>query len=361
MAPIDLLLVLNTVIQILIWLICFAGLVHYVPKSPESQSNQRLPPVSVIICVHNHKEKIIQLLRVLSGQHYPQFEIIISDDGSSDGLKEYIQNEFTGFKNLKYIFETKTVAGKKPALIRAIESSKYEYLLLTDADCLPVSEYWIREMTTPVIKGDQMVLGFSPYIFKTGILNLIIRFESTLNGIQYLSSALRGKVYMGVGRNLLYHKSIFNPSLLNLDIPFGDDDLFVNKIGPFVSTAVVLSPNSMVFSEPKNDWKSYFQQRRRHFAAARHYNWENRLFLGVYHFSLILFYFFLILGIFSSFGNCIILMYLIRLLVVWFIFAFSAQKLESRDMVLKFPFLEPIYLVFLLVQAPFIWIKPAKW
>ena len=54
-----------------------------------------------------------------------------------------------------------------------------------------------------------MVLGYSGYQKRPGFLNMLIRYETLLTAIMYLSSGLSGQPYMGVGRNLSYRKSYF--------------------------------------------------------------------------------------------------------------------------------------------------------
>jgi hypothetical protein len=76
--------------------------------------------------------------------------------------------------------------------------------------------------------GIEIVLGYGAYHKRPGLLNKLIRFETFHSAIQYLSFALAGIPYMGVGRNLSYKKGLFFKqkgfSSIN-HIPGGDDDL----------------------------------------------------------------------------------------------------------------------------------------
>jgi hypothetical protein len=55
----------------------------------------------------------------------------------------------------------------------------------------------------------EIVLGYGAYHKKKGLLNKLIRFETFHTALQYLSYALAGIPYMGVGRNLSYKKGLF--------------------------------------------------------------------------------------------------------------------------------------------------------
>ena len=114
-----------------------------------------------------------------------------------------------------------------------IKEARHEIVLLTDADCVPASEFWIQKMQDGYQNGIEVILGYSPYHKKPGVLNKIIRFETFHSALQYLSYALAGSPYMGVGRNLSYKKELFfrNKGFSAVNhLPGGDDDLFINKV-----------------------------------------------------------------------------------------------------------------------------------
>ncbi len=81
-----------------------------------------------------------------------------------------------------------------------IKAARYETLLLTDADCVPASDNWIKIMQDGFNDGTEIVLGYGAYHKAPGILNKIIRFETFHSAMQYLSYALAGMPYMGGGK-----------------------------------------------------------------------------------------------------------------------------------------------------------------
>src|SRR5690606_21248805 len=117
----------------------------------------------------------------------------------------------TTHKNLRYL-DVPGVRGdgngKKYGLRQGSREAKHDILLLTDADCRPGGQ-WAREMVSAFDEDTTVVLGYSPYLNTSGILNTFIRFEALLTGIQYLGLARLGFPSMGVGRNLAYRKSFF--------------------------------------------------------------------------------------------------------------------------------------------------------
>ncbi|MBQ5571374.1 MAG: glycosyltransferase [Bacteroidales bacterium] len=99
------------------------------------------PAVSVIIACRNELQNLKSNLQYIVKQKYPEFEIIIADDNSTDGTSDYIAELAKTFPNVKLV-ENKE-SGKKSALSNGIRAASYEHLVFTDADCRPATEHWI--------------------------------------------------------------------------------------------------------------------------------------------------------------------------------------------------------------------------
>src|SRR6185436_15548935 len=132
------------------------------------------------------------------------------DDDSDDGTEEWVTNLLQNYPKLKYYRNHKTAAGKKQALIMGISMASHSWIALSDADCRPASSSWLKTMMSYVGENTKIVLGYAPYSKQSGLLNKLIRYETSLSSHQYLSAAQLGFPYMGTGRNLVYHKSIFD-------------------------------------------------------------------------------------------------------------------------------------------------------
>ena len=100
-------------------------------------------PVSVVICAKNEAENLrTRLVHVLE-QDYPDFEVVVVNDQSTDDTEMILDEYKQKYPNL-YVTEishnTQFRQGKKLALTIGIKAAKNEWLLLTDADCMPVSK-----------------------------------------------------------------------------------------------------------------------------------------------------------------------------------------------------------------------------
>lgn len=247
-----------------------------------------MPGVSVVVCARNEEQNLTDFLHILLHQDYPQYEVIVVNDGSMDHTQAVLDEYYRRYTNLHITFvpvEARVMSSKKLALTLAVKAAQYDYLLLTDADCRPESPQWIRQMIQGVQdEKTQIVLGYSPYFPTTDGVNQIIRYETLFNGLHYMGRAIAGHPYMGVGRNMMYRKSLFMEKkgfagLLNLRS--GDDDLFVNKTATSTNTAVVCSPLSLSWSLPKTTCSDWLVQKRRHLYASAYYKQSTRLMLGV--------------------------------------------------------------------------------
>ena len=161
-------------------------------------------------------------------------------------------------------------------------------LLLTDADCVPATEHWLYKMQDAFSNGVEVVLGYGAYKKTKGFLNKVIRFETFHTALQYFGYALAGKPYMGVGRNLAYRRDVFlrNKGFSSINhIPSGDDDLFINQVANKKNTTVVLDPDAFTLSLPKETWKEWMQQKRRHYSTGKFYKASHKFLLGLYTFS----------------------------------------------------------------------------
>ncbi|MCF8285660.1 MAG: glycosyltransferase, partial [Chitinophagaceae bacterium] len=192
-------------IQVFYYLFFFLRLAIY--KKPKKTVHVE-HPISVVICARDEAHNLANTLPgVLVQEYSTTHEVVLVNDNSEDETK-YLLDEFKkSFKNLNPVLltqEAKMIAGKKFPLSMGIKSAKNETLLLTDADCLPASEHWMRLMQDGYDEGKEIVLGYGAYKKKPGLLNKLIRFETFQTALQYFSYALAGLPYMGVGRNLSY-------------------------------------------------------------------------------------------------------------------------------------------------------------
>jgi len=322
---------------------------------------QRKAPISVIICAKNEEENLKEFLPFILAQDYPNFEIILINDSSSDDTLEVMET-FKAKDNRIKIVNVKSIeafwGNKKYALTLGIKAAKHNLLLFTDADCKPVSKYWISEMSGHFSSSKSLVIGYGGYQkIKHSFLNKVIRFETLLTATQYFSYATMGLPYMAVGRNLAYKSDTFYEAkgfMNHMDVLSGDDDLFVNQVATKRNTAICFSKDSFTLSKPKTTYKSWFLQKRRHVNTANRYKLKHKILLALFYSSQILFW--ILATVLLSFQfNWIIVSALVcyRLILLYVIFGMTAKKFNEKDLLLFLPIFE----IFLIIVQFFIFIK----
>jgi glycosyltransferase involved in cell wall biosynthesis len=352
-------------IQFIFYLFIFLRISFYQNENTEEKSI----PITVIICAHDEINNLKELIPILLNQNYPEFEVIVVEDRSNDETYDYLLEETKKFPNLKMVrveHLPAEVNPKKYALTLGIKGAKHEHVLLTDADCRPTSASWIAEMSKGFSGSKEIVLGISPYRREKGFLNLFTRFETLYTIIQYLSFALSGIPYMGVGRNLAYTKSLFlkNKGFNNhMRVTGGDDDLFVNETAKNNNVSIVISPESKMISFPKKTWKEWKVQKKRHLSVGKHYKFKFKLILGLLSFSQIFFWIFFILSLSLSLWPIATLgLFFAKVLGMVVIFSIIFKKLNERMSFVFLPFLDLVYSIyFVTIGASALLSKKNKW
>jgi glycosyltransferase involved in cell wall biosynthesis len=306
----------------------FFSLVVYKENSLNTKHTQ---PVSVIIAAHNELGNLKRLLPVLLQQQYPEYEIIIADDRSTDGSIDYFKKEYASEKKMQWIRIESTPQGfnaKKYALTKAVEMASYDTLLFTDADCLPASDEWIQHMVGALTDTKQIAIGYSPYMKEKGWLNLLIRYETCYTAIQYFSFALARIPYMGVGRNIAYSKKIFYTKHghdSHRHVTGGDDDLFMRDRANAKNTAIVLQKKAHVYSIPKKNYCLWMRQKIRHLSVSIYYKSIHKCLLGLLYASHFIFYLLYAFLLFETYW--VTYLFIVRTLLFILIFVIIAKRL----------------------------------
>jgi len=325
-----------TLIQLVYHWVFFSRIAFF---RTSNKTRSQTQPVSVIVCARDEAANLATNLPGILVQTYPTtHEVIVVNDNSVDESKYVIAELQKTFKNLQHVelkHEAKGIPGKKYPLSIGIKEAKHEVLLLTDSDCVPASEFWIHKMQEAYTNGVEVVLGYGAYHKKPGLLNKLIRFETFQSALQFLSFALAGLPYMGVGRNLSYKKGLFFQvkgfSSLN-HIPSGDDDLFINKVATKKNTAIVIDPDAITLSEPKKKFGDWIKQKNRHYTTAKYYKPVHKFLLGLYSFSQFVFYPALAAALAFYDWRIVLGVFALRTISLYVVYTNALKKLNETDL-----------------------------
>lgn len=246
-------------IQIYFYLAYYKNPLSYLKQIADTHEEiTPLPSVSVIIVAKDESENLAKCLPSILNQDYPDYEVIVVNDGSTD------ESEFL-LKNLKreypFLYSTfspysdvnETIQNKVLPLTIGIKAARKDILLFTEADSLPMTNQWIKSMVHSLADKD-IVVGYSRFTEGEDFSNKTALFDNLIFTLQYMSMAIKDKPFAGLYKNLAYRKHLFFDNkgfsaTLNYD---NAEEVFVNYIMTDNNTAIALSQDSYVSTELDN-------------------------------------------------------------------------------------------------------------
>ena len=228
-----------------------------------------LPPVSIILPAYNEEKTIVESIRSLLFVRYPQYELLIVNDGSKDNTLEVLKDSFSLLKS-DYIFrqvinteeirgiytskEYKNIVvidkengGKADALNAGINVSHYPYFCAVDADTI-LGEDSLAKLILPFINDPERTTAVGGVVkaangsdIKMGRLlneritkNILVIIQS----IEYARAFFMGRLGLSVINSLLIISGAFGifkkEDVLNVEgyrkKSLGEDMMLVVKL-----------------------------------------------------------------------------------------------------------------------------------
>lgn len=123
------------------------------------------PLVSVIVPLYNMESFIVETLQSIAASTYPNFEIIVMDDGSKDTSLAIAQQFANAHSNLHIRVLTQANQGASAARNNAIKQAKGIYILPVDADDLVAPDYISQAVEVLEQRENVLVVGCEVEMF----------------------------------------------------------------------------------------------------------------------------------------------------------------------------------------------------
>lgn len=244
---------------------------------------------SIIVTAKNEENNLENLFSALSKLEYDRdkFELVFVDDNSTDNTYSLAIELSSKLSNCKIIKPTsKIFAAKKGALAVGIQSSKFPFIVITDADCMPENE-WLNAFSKCFNNGLDFVFGVAPFYQSSKSINKISCFENLRSSILTFSFAKLNFPYSAAARNFGFRKGAFEKIggySNTIETLGGDDDLLLREaVKHKLKIGCVTNPRSWVFSNSKLTLRDYLNQKARHTETSLHYLFSRQLLLGFWH------------------------------------------------------------------------------
>lgn len=310
--------------------------------------------LSIIVAARNEEAHIETLIQALINQKYPKdfYEIILVNDNSNDATLE-LMNKYNSEPNLTILsvsdFADEDIIGKKRALNIGIKKAKYEFLVFTDADCIP-SENWLHEINQHLDSNTDFLTGYSPLIFKdknlfTGLKNLE---RASIFAVTSSSFGLNLAITC-TARNMIYRKSNWlkvNGFSSIGHIPSGDDDLMLLLQRKLIrSYNFMFTQDSIVPAIEDKDLKAQIHQETRRGSKFKYYPlYLKAICLLTFSFYLCFIAYFFTLLIDPLYSLILILFALIKIIPEFLILLIFLTKIHKKRYLIYFPLAELLYI-----------------
>jgi cellulose synthase/poly-beta-1,6-N-acetylglucosamine synthase-like glycosyltransferase len=171
------------------------------------------PRVSIIVAARNAADTLPPLLTSILNQTYPDYQVIVVDDRSTDGMAQLLEAWQMQNKHLLIVrvsAETIHASPKIHALAQGVAIADGEVLLFTDADCLvPIT--WIEGMVAAFGPDIGAVLGYVDlYAPKGKLLEKLQMFDYFAMMVMLQGATRLGQPLGATGANLAYRRVAYD-------------------------------------------------------------------------------------------------------------------------------------------------------
>ena len=322
-------------------------------QSPPLNSNSLVTKFSIVVAAKNEEDNLASLISALSKIDYPKenFEVIIVDDNSTDKTFTLATELTSTLENFRVVkAENKKYEGKRGALDYGIETAKNEYIIITDADCVP-GKNWLIRYKEKFNKEFDLIIGIAPFNQKQTLVNKVSCYENFRNTLLKILSVKIGLPYTATARDFGFNKKSFEKIegyKNTTDTISGDDDLLLREaVKNKLKIGLLTSKDSFVYSETKKLFRDYFSQRARHTQTSFHYLLKQTLFLSTWHSVNIAFLFSPLLAFINLY---FLLPFAVKLILDLLISVLFQRKINYKFSIIETIYLQFFYEIFLIVH-----------
>jgi len=201
--------------------------------------------ISVVIPTYNRLEYLKQAFESLEVQDYPVWEIIVIDDGSTDGTKDYV---LSNWKNVKFL--TQRNMGPGAARNKGIDIATGDYIAFLDSDDLwfpwtaGVYRKSLEESDAGIVFGNPIRFHDRSELDEICFKEVEVKW---LGFHDYLQSGSEWR-WWGVSSIVVSRKLLNGIRFTDLQIN-GEDADFLMKLGNYSKLAQVVSPPTFAYRE----------------------------------------------------------------------------------------------------------------
>ena len=166
---------------------------HYkyiVMNQERSQIDKETPEISAVIVNYNGARTLVQTIESLLAMNEINSDIILVDDGSTDGSIDLVKSRFPNIRTLEEPQNTRDVNRLRN---KGLEAARSRYVLLTDND-ISFSSNSVKEMLK-ILQFDRRIAACTPRLMRLGNEQIVDHADSRLHYVGATISAPRETAY----------------------------------------------------------------------------------------------------------------------------------------------------------------------
>ncbi|WP_162845436.1 glycosyltransferase [Labilibaculum antarcticum] len=352
---------------------CIQGLYHlhyilFFKKEKKNIYSEKTEPVSIVICAKNEGQYLQENLSGFLEQDYPNFELIVVNDGSEDDTETIIaqhQIKYPNLRTTKIPLDDKFHHNKKLALSIGIKAAKNEKIVFTNIQSKASSKRWLQEFVNSWDKGVQ--IGYVNFENKKGFLYNFFKFDLLSKNIKNASFASSGKAHSGNGDNLGYKKSEFYANkgfVKHSHFEAGHDHLMVLQLSKLSGTSVCIQPEAKIYLSSENAFSQWVKINQQYYKCRKYLPLKIRLLIDLEPVSKLFFFATIVYALFfTHLYFFLAIIYLARIILIGSLFKISTSHLKEEKLFLS-SYLYDIFVLFSKIYflcANFIFSKSNQW
>lgn len=228
-----------------------------------------LPSATILVGFRNEEAALPSLLSALVRQSH-ELPILALDDHSTDASTIIVEKFLATYPEQIQYRASSAIPGKRSAIAAAVPLLPSEWVLQTDADCIPGAD-WTAQTLTALWNQEEPDMGIFPLRFRSQSLSpfwlSVVNTEFASVMAVTCGMARWGRPVMCNGANLAYRKSLWEAAAPHLarQTHAGGDDMFLLDYAVTHDARVVYAdaPGVWVETEAPSTLGAYFAQRRR--------------------------------------------------------------------------------------------------
>jgi glycosyltransferase involved in cell wall biosynthesis len=200
------------------------------------------PLISICIPTFNRKEKLKRAIKSALNQDYSNFEVIVSDNSSTDGTEFYIRDEFKNEERLKYFKNDKNV-GMVSNWRLCIERAIGKYYIILDDDNYFIFNSFITESVQLIENYDNLKIVFGNFVIRFKTHDKIVKYKLKkinkgleIYGNYFDESKIPQIFFTILNRDFALRNNFYNEDIITHDVQsflismLGGDVGFVNRV-----------------------------------------------------------------------------------------------------------------------------------